>query len=192
MDNMKLKASEAQALYDAADELYDMYVEAADYVIENELFFELGIPFNLVEAIKKSWENDVHWHIYGAFIFSGGVNGVPIKLLEFQADTPSGLVETLQKDLSESAFNEIYEKVRDNFKRLVTLDDGLELFDERYDGWKILFSAPSDDEEKETTSRFLQQLASEAGFETAFCYLHKVVFSEDGIFDSEGEAYEYG
>jgi len=191
VDKANIQASQAQAYYDAADELYDMYIEAADYVIENELFFELGIPFNLVEAIKKSWENDVHWHIYGAFIFSGGVNGSPIKLQEFQADTPIGLVETSQADLSDTAFNEIYEKVRDNFKCLITLDDGLELFDERYDGWKILFSAPSDDEKKEQTTRFLQQLADEAGFETAFSYLHEVIFSEDGIFDNEGNSYEY-
>nr|WP_275716412.1 glutathionylspermidine synthase family protein [Sulfurimonas sp. SAG-AH-194-L11] len=191
MDSIKIHAQEAQAYYDAADELYDMYVEAADYVIENNLFFDLGIPFNLVEVIKKSWQSDVHWHIYGAFIFSGGRDNTAIKLLEFQADTPSKLLETSQEQLDENSFNEIYEKVSENFKRLITLDDGVELFDERYDDWKILFSAPSDDEEKEKTSRFLEQLADEAGFETSFSYLHEVVFDEDGIHDKDGVNYEY-
>ena len=182
---------EALAYYKAANELYDMYVEAAEYVIENDLFFDLGIPFNLIDVIKKSWENDVHWHIYSAFIFSGGCEGQQIKLLGFDADTPEKLLQTSQEQLSDTAFNEIYEMVRENFKRLITLDDGLELFEERYDGWKILFSAPDDDEEKENTSRFLEQLAREAGFETAFSYLGEVVFDEDGISDSEGETYEY-
>jgi len=133
VDNIKLTEHEAQAYYDASNELYDMYIEAADHVIENELFFELGIPFNLVDIIKKSWESDVHWHIYGAFLFSGGLNNSPIKLLEFQADTPSKLLQTSQEQLVENSFNEIYEKVSENFKRLITLDDGIELFDERYD-----------------------------------------------------------
>ena len=193
VDSMSIavKKTEAQEYYKAANELYDMYVEAAEYVIENDLFFEMGIPFNLVEVIKKSWENDVHWHIYGAFILSGGREGEAIKLLGFDADTPQKLLQTSQEQLNESAFNEIYEMVRENFKRLITLDDGLELFEERYDGWKILFSAPDDDEEKENTSRFLEQLAQEAGFETAFSYLGDVVFDENGISDSEGETYEY-
>lgn len=191
VDNITLTTKEAQAYYDAANELYDMYIEAADHVIDNDLFFDLGIPFNLVEAIKKSWESDVHWHIYGAFIFSGGMNAKPIKLLEFQADTPSKLLQTSQEQLDEKNFNEIYEKVSENFKRLVTLDDGVELFEERYDGWKILFSSPSDDQEKEKTSRFLQHLADEAGFKTDFSYLHEVEFGDEGIHDSNGNNYEY-
>ncbi|HHH37532.1 MAG TPA: glutathionylspermidine synthase, partial [Epsilonproteobacteria bacterium] len=43
---------EAEAYAQAANELYDMYVEAGDYVINNDLFHELNIPFNLVEMIK--------------------------------------------------------------------------------------------------------------------------------------------
>jgi len=64
---VEVTSQEAEAYYTAANELYDMYAEAAEHVIENDLFFELGIPFNLVETIKKSWENDVHWHLYGRF-----------------------------------------------------------------------------------------------------------------------------
>jgi len=189
--NITITENEAQAFYDATDELYDMYIEAADHVIENDLFFDLGIPFNLIDAIKKSWENDVHWHIYGAFVFSGGLNGKPIKLLEFNADTPTGLVESSQEQRDESAFNEIYETVSTNFKRLITLDDDIETFDERYDGWKILFSTPSDDKNKIQISQFLQQMAEDAGFETGFCYLHEVTFSDDGISDTDGIEYEY-
>ena len=53
---IEVSEEEAQKYYDAANELYDMYVEAGQYVIDNDLFFELGIPFNLVEAIQMSWE----------------------------------------------------------------------------------------------------------------------------------------
>ena len=191
MSSIELTKDEALALYSAANELYDMYVEAAERVIENDLFFELGIPFNLIDAIKKSWESDVHWHMYGAFIFSGGRKDEPIKLLDFEADTPNKLLETSQSQQDDSQFNEIYENLSKNFKRLITLFEDVDTFDERYDGWKILFSAPDDDEEKEKTSKLLQQMANDAGFETSFSYLHEVEFNEDGIQDENGVEYEY-
>ncbi|MCK4738250.1 MAG: glutathionylspermidine synthase family protein, partial [Sulfurimonas sp.] len=91
---VQISQNDAEAYYTATNEIYNMYVEAAEYVIENGLFFELGIPFNLVDAIKKSWENDVHWHIYGRFDLAGGIDGQQIKLIEFNADTPTALFET--------------------------------------------------------------------------------------------------
>lgn len=44
--------------------------------------------------IKQSFEEEVHWHIYGCFDLAGGLDGKPIKLLEFNADTPTMLYET--------------------------------------------------------------------------------------------------
>ena len=197
---VELTRDEAEAYYEAANELYDMYVEAADYVIENNLFFDVGIPFNLIDVIKKSWENDVHWHIYGRFCFNGGVDGEPIRLVKFDADAPQYLLQTAQEQYEtlvengideELQFNEVYERVSENFKRLITLFDDTELFEERYDGWKILFSSLSSNEQEELNTQFLQQMAEEAGFETGFEYLENTEFSEDGISDSHGNSYEY-
>lgn len=177
-----------------------MYVEAAEHVIKNNLFFDLGIPFNLIETIKKSWENDVHWHIYSRFDLAGGIDGKAIKLIEFNADTPTSLFESalLQWALlknnnmdEEQQFNNIYETISQNFKRLITLFDDTELFDERYDGWKILFSSMAGNDEEETTTRLLQQMATDAGFNTSFEYLQNVQFDENGIADADGHGYEY-
>ncbi|MFA7070471.1 MAG: glutathionylspermidine synthase family protein [Sulfurimonas sp.] len=195
-----ISAGEAEAYYEAANSIYDMFVEAAEYVIENDLFFELGIPFNLVDAIKKSWENDVHWHIYGRFDFAGGLDGKGIKLLEFNADTPTALFETAllqwamlkENNLDEeSQFNNAYEAIRENFKRLITLHDDTAEFEKYYDGWKILFSSVEGNDEEEATVKLLMQMASDAGFNTHFEYINNVRFSEDGIFDSEDYEYEY-
>ena len=195
-----LSQEEAKAYYKAANEVYDMYVEAAEYVIKNNLFFELGIPFNLVELIKKSWENDVHWHIYGRFDFAGGIGGEPIKLIEFNADTPTALFETailqwamLQyNQLNENAqFNNVYEAIVDNFKRLITLFDDPSEFEKYYEGWKILFSSIEGNDEEEATTRLLQQMASDAGFATEFEFLHHVKFDEEGIYDINENPFEY-
>lgn len=192
--------AEAEAYYEAANELYDMYAKAAQHVIDNNLFFELGIPFNLIEAVKKSWENDVHWHVYGRFDLAGGVDGKPIKLLEFNADTPTALFETAllqwallkENNMDEDRqFNTVYEAISQNFKRLITLFDDTELFEERYDGWKILFSSTHGHEEEEATTKLLQQMANDAGFDTGFEYLQDVKFDENGIYDRDENEYEY-
>ena len=193
-----LSEEEAEAYANATNELYDMFVEAGEYVIENELFHEIGIPFNLVDIIKKSWESDVHWHLYGRFDFAGGVDGKPIKLLEFNADTPTALFESAiiqwamlkQNGLEESRqFNFIYEALLDNFKRIVTLQEDTSSFDELYEGWKFLFSSIKGNPEEENTVRLLQHIATEAGYNTEFGYIDEVEFDENGIYYNE-EKYE--
>lgn len=192
--------AEAEAYYEAANELYDMYTTAAQHVIDNNLFFELGIPFNLIDTIKKSWDNDVHWHLYGRFDLAGGIDGKPIKLIEFNADTPTALFETAilqwailkhNKMDEERQFNNVYEAISDNFRRLITLFEDPETFNEHYDGWKILFSSINDNIEEEQTVRLLQQMAIDAGFETGFEPLGGVRFDEEGIYDSSDAPYEY-
>ncbi len=189
-----IKESEANAYYEAANELYDMFVEAGDYIIENNLFHEIGIPFNLVDLIKESWDSDVHWHLYGRFDFAGGVDDKPIKLLEFNADTPTALFETAiiqwailkQNSLDEAQqFNFVYEALLNNFKRLVTLQESVENFDELYEGWKFLFSSIRGNAEEENTVKLLQHIASEAGFDTNFAFIDEVEFDDNGIYFNE-------
>ena len=197
---VSITQDEAEAFYEATNELYDMYVAAAEYVINNDLFHELGIPFNLVDTIKASWENDVHWHIYGRFDLAGGIDGKPIKLIEFNADTPTSLFETaiIQwamlkfNNLDEAAqFNDVYEALVENFKRLVTLQEDTSAFDEYYEGWKILFSSIAGSVEDENTTRLLESAARDAGFECDFAFVDEVGFDdENGIFWNE-QNWEY-
>ncbi|MBP3675926.1 MAG: glutathionylspermidine synthase family protein [Campylobacter sp.] len=197
---VSITQDEAEAFYEATNELYDMYVAAAEYVINNDLFHELGIPFNLVDTIKASWENDVHWHLYGRFDLAGGVDGKPIKLIEFNADTPTSLFETaiIQwamlkfNNLDEAAqFNDVYEALVENFKRLVTLEEDTSAFDEYYEGWKILFSSIAGSVEDENTTRLLESAARDAGFECDFAFVDEVSFDdENGIFWN-GQNWEY-
>ena len=194
-----ISENEANAFYEASNELYDMFVAAAQKVIDENRFDELDIPFNLIDAIKMSWENDVHWHLYSRFDFAGGLDEKPIKLLEFNADTPTTLFETAilqwallrQNDMNESSqFNSLYESLMDNFKRLITLDDSVDSFDEYYEGWKILFSSIVANSEDELTTRLLEHIAKEAGFNTNFSFIDEIEFSPEGIF-KEGINYEY-
>jgi glutathionylspermidine synthase len=198
---VEVTAKEVESYYEASVKLYDMFVEAGEYIIEHDLLFDLNIPVNLHEMIKQSWENDIHWHIYGRFDLARGIDGKQIKLIEFNADTPTAVFETAivqwatlkanNRD-EDSQFNNIFEGITENFKRLITLEESTEEFDKHYDGWKILFSAARGNDEEEQTVKFLQMCADEAGFETNFCYLDEVNFDEnEGIFDSDDNNYEY-
>jgi len=196
---VKLTEKEAEAYYNAANTLYDMFIEAAQYVIDHNLFHQIGIPFNLVDIIKESWENDVHWHLYGRFDLAGGIDGKPIKLLEFNADTPTAVFETAiiqwailkRNGMEESAqFNGLYEALLDNFKRLVTLQEDVSDFETRYEGWKFLFTSIRGNAEEENTVRLLQHIATEAGYETEFAYIDEIEFSSDEGIEYNGETYE--
>lgn len=196
-----ISEDEANAYYEATNELYDMFAQTGQHIIDNELFHELNIPFNLIELIKESWENDVHWHLYSRFDLAGGLDGKPIKLIEFNADTPTSLFETaiiqwamLKKNgLDESSqFNNLYDALKDNFRRIITLESDIEKFDEYYSklGWKILFSSISSSSEDINTTKLLQHIASEAGFNTDFEFIENVDFSDDGIFKGD-ELFEF-
>ena len=191
---------EADKYYEATNELYDMFVEAGEHVIQNDLLHEIGIPFNLIDMVKQSWENDIHWHLYGRFDLAGGIDGKQIKLIEFNADTPTALFETaiVQWALlkvngmeERSQFNNTYEAIKENFKRLVVMSGNTEDFAKSYNGWKILFSSVKGSIEDENTTKLLQSAANEAGFSTEFAFADEVEFDgEEGVFKGE-ENFEY-
>jgi glutathionylspermidine synthase len=117
------KFSEAEILMieSATQELHTLCIEAAQYVVDNNLFSLFGIPEAIVPLVRHAWNNSDtgFWSLYGRFDLAyDGVN--PPKLLEFNADTPTSLFEASivqwfwLKDFKPSAdqFNSIDEKLR--------------------------------------------------------------------------------
>ncbi len=192
--------TEAEAYYEAANTLYDMFVEAAQRVIDEQWYLELGIPSNLVGLIEDSWDKD-DLHLYGRFDLAGGLDGLPIKLIEFNADTPTSLFETsivqwalLKANRMDETrqFNNLHEMLMENFRRLVTGDRAPAEFSACYAQQKLLFSSVSGLPEDERTVRYLQQVAHEAGFYTDFCYMHELGFTErDGVFNKDAQLADF-
>ena len=191
---------EGDAYYDAANELYDMYVQAGQHIIDHKLYPLLDIPQNLVEMIELSWEDDRHFHLLGRFDLAGGLDGLPIKLIEFNADTPSLIFETAliqwlilkhNKLTEENQFNNLYEAIKESFGRLKKLHPVFGETNGRIP--QALFSCVEDaGEEDENTVRLIEEIAYEAGFITGFEYVQKVFFgAEEGILDKEGNAFDY-
>ncbi len=192
--------AEGDAYYRAANELYEMYVTAGQHVIDQKLYPLLDISPNLVEMIENSWDDDSHFHLLGRFDLAGGLDDLPVKLIEFNADTPSlifevALVQWLllkhNRMKEENQYNNLYEAIRDNFTRLKAQHP---VFGKEADRIPhALFSCFEESgEEDENTVRLLAEIAYEAGFITGFEYVEKVFFGrEEGILDKEGNAYNY-
>lgn len=197
---VSVSEKEGDAYYQAANELYDMYVKAGQHIIDQKLYPLLDIPPNLVEMIEMSWEEDSHFHLLGRFDLAGGLDGLPIKLIEFNADTPSlifevALVQWLllkhNKLTEENQFNHLYEAIKENFGRLKALHPVFGNVDDRIP--HALFSCFEDiGEEDENTTRLIEEIAYEAGFITGFEYVEKVYFgAKEGILDHEGNPFDY-
>ncbi|MBU0500315.1 MAG: glutathionylspermidine synthase family protein [Gammaproteobacteria bacterium] len=197
---VQVSEDEAEAYYAAANDLYEMYLEAAGQVIDNRLYYELGIPSNLVGLIEQSWKEE-HLHLYGRFDLAGGLDGLPIKLIEFNADTPTSLFETsiIQWALLKAngmdetrQFNNLHEMLGENFRRLITGGDEEADFSAAYRGEKLLFSSMHDHPEDERTLRYLQNVAHDAGFYTDFCYLNEAGFLEqEGVFNKDHQRADF-
>ncbi len=107
---------EIERLEKATAELWTMCLAAVEHVISKKRYQQFAIPEWMSPYIERTWEED-HPSIYGRFdlCYKDG----QIKLLEFNADTPTSLYEAgivqwmwLQDfDKGKDQFNSIHEKL---------------------------------------------------------------------------------
>lgn len=83
--------SEILRLEKATQELHDLCLQAVDHVITKRRYHDFKIPEFAWAAIEESWEIDSP-SIYGRFDLCYDGKG-PAKLLEYNADTPTSLLE---------------------------------------------------------------------------------------------------
>lgn len=82
---------EVAVLERAAQTWHEMLLLAGDHIIENNLYARLGIPEHMIPMIEDSWQAEPP-SLYGRFdVVYDGIN--PPKLLEYNADTPTSLLE---------------------------------------------------------------------------------------------------
>jgi glutathionylspermidine synthase len=102
-------AAEVDTLESAANELQQMCLAAAQNVIDNRRYAEIAIPAEAIPAIEQAWNAEPP-ALYGRFDISwaGAQSGQPPKLLEYNADTPTSLLEAAVIQwtwLQDSSFN---------------------------------------------------------------------------------------
>lgn len=90
----QFSSGEIDTLEAAANTLQGMCLAAAQHVIERKRYAELGIPQQAVPVIEQAWNAEPP-ALYGRFDMSwgGAASGSAPKLLEYNADTPTSLLE---------------------------------------------------------------------------------------------------
>ena len=162
----ELTAIEVDRLEAAANELHMRCIDAAEAVIENEWWTRLGIPAVAVPGILKSWERD-DFSLYGRFDFAfDGIS--PPKMLEYNADTPTALVEASVAQwfwLEEThpgadQFNSIHERLIEAWHRCA--------------GKTVHFGALKENPEDEMTVLYLRDTCEQAGVKAKSVYMEDI------------------
>ncbi|MHB9853124.1 glutathionylspermidine synthase family protein [Streptomyces krungchingensis] len=85
---------EVEALEEVVDELHRMCLAAAEHIVRTDRFADLGITDpHVVRAVAEAWRRRAELpSVYGRFDLRYDGTG-PAKLLEYNADTPTSLVE---------------------------------------------------------------------------------------------------
>jgi len=144
-------------------------MELVQRVIDERLFGLFLIPKEFEQFVIQSWDDDEPY-LYGRFDLA--FNGVdPPKLLEYNADTPTALVEAAiaqwvwLKDTDDHGdqFNLIHEKLLEAWKSIRALDDG-----------PIHFAAVEGNVEDYITVEYLRDTAIQAGFETTYIDIENI------------------
>ncbi|SPF45931.1 putative acid--amine ligase YgiC [Syntrophobacter sp. SbD1] len=162
-------SEQIDVLDDAANDLHQLALKAVQHVIDNNRFAEIGIVEEAVPLIRKSWAKK-ELSLYGRFDFAyDGVN--PPKLLEYNADTPTALLEAsviqwywLQEVFGEHSdqFNSIHEKLLEFWPKIARQwgDDGA-----------LYLTCVADSLEDLVTVTYLMDTAVDAGIKAELIFI---------------------
>lgn len=185
--------AEQEQLEKAANEIHEMCLETMEWLFtcdtkkQNEIFNMFNIPYDSRDQIIRSWEDD-EWGLYGRFDFIMTENGP--KLLEYNADTPTILIESASSqwnwfnDQREKfhqeafQFNEIHEALVNHWRDMSTYNAI---------GDKISFVATTHVDDFATIA-YMAETASEAGLNVKMFDIAEIQLGDDGNFyDIEGQ-----
>jgi glutathionylspermidine synthase len=155
--------------------LWQMCLQGVQYAIDHHLLEEqFHIPAEFVRYVERTWNED-HPSIYGRFdlCYKNG----EIKLLEFNADTPTSLYEAgivqwfwLQDfDNSKDQFNSIHEKLIAYWRYAgAYLQPGL-----------LHFSCVKESLEDLTNTEYLRDCAMQGGISTKLVFVDDIGWDDD-------------
>ena len=149
---------------EATAEVYELFVQAAQYVIDNNLFHLFKIPDYIVPYLIEQWNEEAP-AIYGRFDFSYDGIGSP-KLLEFNADTPTSLFEA---SIVQWSWLQTYDKTQDQFNSIhEKLIDYWSYLKKYLKAGSLYFTCIKENIEDFTTTEYLRDCAMQAGIDTKF------------------------
>ncbi len=174
----RFSAEQIDGLEAAGNDLHAMCLHAVEHVLATKRFSDFGLTFSAIDSVVDSWNRE-DFSLYGRFDLAyDGVN--PPKLLEYNADTPTALVEAAVtqwywlKDFGKEhdQFNSIHEKLIAAWKEFGTGHNA-----------PVWLGGLKDHLEDAQTVLYIQDTCHQAGLET------KSLFIEDVGFDAIRKAF---
>ncbi len=191
----ELSPKEIEVLHRASASVFAMLEEAGDYLLSPAGAADLarfGIPARAMRAIAESWnEEPACGSVYGRFDFRfGGLNHpeadqrIP-KLYEFNADTPTSLVESLvqwewfedNRSLGATQWTNMYEDL------VVAWQRNLALITRKIGAMPTVYFACSAEDashEDEMNTLVLRDTCAAAGYRTETIYIENLWVDGDG------------
>lgn len=183
----QFSSDQIDVLESASKELHRLCLEAAGQVIKERWFDRLAIPEAFHDYLAFSWAKREP-SLFGRFdLCYDGVN--PPKLLEYNADTPTALLEAsvvqwhwLEDVKPETdQFNSLHEKLIAQWQKLQgKLPHHV----------PVHFTCVREHEEDFGNLEYLRDTACQAGLDTRFLYIDEIAWAdqEEAFFDPESEA----
>jgi len=167
----EFNAEEIDRLEAATAEIQKLALAAGDYILDHNRLEEMKIPASAAARIRETWNSEPP-ALYGRLDFA--YDGRQIKLLEYNADTPTALVEAAVTQwywLEEcfpraDQFNSIHEKLVAKWKDLLP-----------YLKQPVFFGHDGSEEDFMTVS-YLRDTAEQAGHRTVPIAMHDIGWEE--------------
>ncbi len=180
---------EVDQICDVTEDLHHLCLRVVDRVVNDDRLLDLfGIPSGIRDYVRKVWvdHNRSTQYLLGRMDLAIGRDG-RIKLLEYNADTPSTAIETGMVQWqwlktmcpNKDQFNSLHEDLTSRFKTL---------FDSRRDipftisSRKIWFAPYPDSLEDYRHCEYYAELARQAGFETQIVVMDHIGYRSDRQF----------
>lgn len=171
-------------------ELHQRCLDTVDWIIANEYFAPFALSPLAADLIRESWRRGDR-SLYGRFDFSWNGNGEP-KLLEYNADTPTGLIEAsvaqwfwLQDVLPRAdQFNSLHEKLLAGWKSwAASMQPQADLH----------FCAMDGHEEDIGNTLYMMDVAHQAGVSVKFLPIEAIGYDSErrGFVDHSGNTIQH-
>lgn len=160
---------EVEALEEVVEELHGMCLAAAEHIVTHDRLADLGITDpRVAQAVTEAWRRRAELpSLYGRFdLHYDGTSG-PAKMLEYNADTPTSLVEATspqwfwmeERFPGADQWNSLHERLVDAWKKQAALLPP---------GGPLYFAHSAGDElgEDLMTVAYLRETAQQAGLDT--------------------------
>jgi glutathionylspermidine synthase len=168
----RFDADEIDLVESATEELHARCLDAVEHVVRKRRFAELAIPPAFADYVTQSWDSREPT-LFGRFDLSYVGGGESPKLLEYNADTPTSLIEAAvaQWDWLQGVrpdadqFNSLHEKLIERWKVVAGFLPP---------GTPFHFACVKDNEEDLGNVEYVRDTALQAGIDARFLHVEDI------------------